>query len=84
MFCDEVKRIAYTFLDGTLADSQSSEIQTHLKACQHCDERFVIHRRFRHFLKGRLSARHAPDTLYSKLKTALAAFRTESPRGDVR
>lgn len=74
MICDEVKRIAYFFLDGTLGEKRQKAISSHLNLCPECEARTTIHRRIRHFLKKRLARLSAPSRLRQRLSRSLRAF----------
>lgn len=76
MVCDDVKRIAYFFLDGKLGKNRSDEFQGHLKECDDCDYRVIIHRRFRLFIKKRLGSKLAPERLRTKIRTAFTSLRS--------
>ncbi|MGH9456483.1 MAG: anti-sigma factor family protein [Thermoanaerobaculia bacterium] len=71
MVCDDVRRIAYFFLDGELGEQKQRDMENHLTACHSCDGRVVIHRRFRAFIRHRLSRLHAPPTLRDRIHSAL-------------
>jgi mycothiol system anti-sigma-R factor len=74
MICDDVKRVAYFFLDGTLGRNQQKAISTHLGLCPECKARTTIHRRIRLFLKKRLARLSAPARLRQRLTRSLRAF----------
>lgn len=76
MVCDDVKRIAYFFLDGKLGKNRNDDFQTHLRECDDCDYRIIVHRRIRLFLKKRLGAKLAPERLRAKIRTAFSNFRS--------
>jgi mycothiol system anti-sigma-R factor len=73
MLCDEVKRVAYFFLDGTLAGTKQKAISKHLGLCPECEARTTIHRRIRNFLKRRLARLTAPQRLRQRLSRSLRA-----------
>ena len=70
--CDDLKRIAYFFLDGELADEDCKTIQSHLDGCPPCCDRILIHRRFRLFLRQRLVAQPAPEELRQRIRASFA------------
>ena len=74
MICDEVKRFAYFFLDGTLGKNRQKAISKHLGLCPDCEARTTIHRRIRLFLKKRLARLTAPSRLRQRLSRTLRAF----------
>ncbi len=75
MVCDDVRRIAYFFLDGQLEAAKRGDLEGHLTACPDCDCRVTIHRRFRAFVRARLRAIPAPPRLRERLHSAIAAPR---------
>jgi len=74
MICDEVKRVAYFFLDGTLGQSKCIEVNKHLGLCPDCDARTTIHRRIRIFFQKRIARLTAPSRLKQRLTRSLRAF----------
>jgi anti-sigma factor (TIGR02949 family) len=75
MVCDDVKRIAYFFLDGQLETAKRGDMEGHLGACPDCDGRVTIHRRLRSFVRARLRAIPAPTRLRERLHSVLSAPR---------
>jgi mycothiol system anti-sigma-R factor len=73
MMCDEVKRIAYFFLDGTLGKNRETAISKHLGLCPECEARTTIHKRIRLFLKKRLARLSAPSRLRQRLSRTIRA-----------
>lgn len=73
MLCDDVKRSAYFFLDGSLAEDNRRDFESHLRDCTDCDARVTIHRRLRRFLRERLSPMVAPDSLRLRVAQSLRA-----------
>lgn len=78
MLCDDVKRIAYFFLDEQLGEQKKRDFSSHLDECKDCDERLTIHKRLRAFLQRRLERCCAPDKLRSRLSSSFRAERSES------
>lgn len=78
MLCDDVKRIAYFFLDEQLGDAKKLDVRKHLDECKDCDDRLTIHRRIRSFLKRRLARFSAPEQLRSRLAGTGTGSRSES------
>lgn len=74
MRCNDVKRVAYFFLDGTLGATRQKDFSKHLNLCPDCEARTTIHRRIRLFLKKRLARLRAPARLKQRLSRALRAF----------
>ncbi|HEY6138580.1 MAG TPA: zf-HC2 domain-containing protein [Thermoanaerobaculia bacterium] len=77
MLCDDVKRVVYFFLDGSLNESRQQELRIHLTLCPDCDHRTTISGRLRGFVRRRLSAVPAPDHLKKRLQRSLRAFAAE-------
>jgi len=79
MVCDDVKRGAYSFLDGVLEATHVSEFQSHLNDCPGCDDRMRVQQKLRSFVKKRLTPSAAPDHLTGRISTALAKVRRGGP-----
>jgi mycothiol system anti-sigma-R factor len=77
MLCDEVKRVMYFFLDGSLGDSKRQTVEIHLHDCPDCEVRITVHRKLRSFLRRRLSPKPAPDTLRIRLSQSLRTATAE-------
>lgn len=73
MLCDDVKRVIYFFLDGSLGDSKRQSIEIHLHDCPDCETRVTIHRRLRGFFRSRLVPVSAPETLRVRVVQSLRA-----------
>ncbi|HEX6082887.1 MAG TPA: zf-HC2 domain-containing protein [Thermoanaerobaculia bacterium] len=73
MLCDDVKRVVYFFLDGSLSDQKRQNIEIHLGDCPDCETRVTIHRRLRGFFRRRLSPLAAPETLRIRVVQSLRA-----------
>ncbi len=73
MVCDDVKRIAYFFLDGQIEATKQGDIEGHLTACPECDGRITIHRRLRAFVRSRLRIVPAPSRLRERLHSVITA-----------
>lgn len=71
MLCDDVKRVVYFFLDGSLSSHKHRDIEIHLSNCPDCEIRVVVQRRLRSFVRKRLSRVAAPDTLRIRLSHSL-------------
>jgi mycothiol system anti-sigma-R factor len=76
MLCDEARRIAYFFLDGSLNDNRQHDLETHISICPDCETRVGIHRRFRLFIARRLRPDSAPARFKQRLSRALRALAT--------
>lgn len=75
MLCDDVKRHAYFFLDGSLDERVRFEFESHIVVCDGCGVRVTIHRRLRRFLRERLPQVAAPETLRARLWHSLRSAR---------
>ena len=73
MLCDDVKRVLYFFLDGSLGDSKRQSIEIHIHDCADCETRVTIHRRLRGFFRKRLSPVAAPEALRVRVVQSLRA-----------
>ena len=71
MLCDDVKRVVYFFLDGSLGHQKQHAFEIHLSNCPDCEIRIVVHRKLRSFVRQRLSPVAAPETLRIKLTRSL-------------
>jgi anti-sigma factor (TIGR02949 family) len=74
MGCDDVKRVIYFFLDGSLADAKRLDITQHLSLCPECEQRSRIQRRLREFVQRRLRPVPAPEHLRIRLSRLLRAL----------
>lgn len=77
MLCDDVKRVVYFFLDGSLNEARQQELRIHLTICPDCDHRTTVSKRLRNFVRRRLSNVDAPDHLKKRLQRSLRAFAAE-------
>lgn len=75
MVCDDVRRVAYFFLDGTLGESKKAEFERHLGLCDDCETRVRFHDRMRLFLRRRLSPVAAPQSFRERLGASLQGMR---------
>jgi mycothiol system anti-sigma-R factor len=80
MVCDDVKRVIYFFLDGTLAETRQRDFNSHLDLCPECERRTNAQRRLREFVRRRLERITAPDHLRTRLTRSIRAFRAEWSR----
>jgi mycothiol system anti-sigma-R factor len=78
MICDDVKRVAYFFLDGNLGENKQNDFKTHVSICPDCEQRVSIHRRLRLFICKRLGrGDSAPQRLRQRLARSFRALRSE-------
>ena len=80
MLCDDVKRVLYFFLDGSLGERKQTDLKTHISICPECERREAIQRRLREFVQRRLARIEAPDRLKARLHRSVRAFRDEWSR----
>lgn len=71
MLCDDVKRVVYFFLDGSLGHQKQHAFEIHLINCPDCEIRITIQRKLRSFVRQRLSPVAAPETLRIRLTQSL-------------
>lgn len=71
MVCDDVRRVAYFFLDGALGDSKRVDFERHLSDCPDCDNRVRFHEQIRRFLRKRLARVNAPARLRERVGSVL-------------
>lgn len=71
MVCDDVRRVVYFFLDGSLSQQKLLEFETHLQICRDCDDRTTVSRKLRSFLRRRLSPVSAPEHFKVRLTQTL-------------
>ena len=74
MLCDDVKRVVYFFLDGSLGDQKKVDIEIHVSNCPDCEIRIIVHRKLRSFVRHRLSPVAAPERLRTRLSQSLRGF----------
>jgi len=74
MLCDDVKRFAYFFLDGSLGLHKKTDLETHVSKCPDCEIRINVHRRLRAFVRQRLTPMTAPERLRSRLSESIRQF----------
>lgn len=77
MLCDDVKRVMYFFLDGSVGDQKRHAIEIHVSNCPDCEIRVVVQRKLRSFIRKRLSPVSAPETLRIRLTQSLRAVPAE-------
>jgi mycothiol system anti-sigma-R factor len=80
MLCDDVRRVVYFFLDGSLAEQRQQDFKTHISICPDCDRRTKLHSRLRSFVLRRLAPEPAPERLKTRLTRSIRAFREEWSR----
>lgn len=73
MLCNDVKRVIYFFLDGSLGDQKQQALEIHLSNCPDCEVRVTVQRKLRSFVRKRLSRVSAPETLRIRVVQSLRA-----------
>lgn len=76
MICDDIRRLAYFFIDGELPADRLNEFSTHLHDCPGCGDRVSMHRRLRALVQRRLARVTAPDALRRRIHDGLRASAT--------
>ncbi|HVT43979.1 MAG TPA: zf-HC2 domain-containing protein [Thermoanaerobaculia bacterium] len=71
MGCDDLRRVAHFYLDGQLGEGKCSDLLRHLEQCKECDDRVVILKRLRLFVRCRLNRLTAPDRLRQRIQSAV-------------
>lgn len=74
MLCNDVKRVVYFFLDGSLAEPRKQDYSAHLQLCPDCEARTKIHQRLRIFILKRLRPESAPQRLKQRLVRTFRAM----------
>jgi mycothiol system anti-sigma-R factor len=77
MLCNDVRRVVYFFLDGSLGDRKQQDLKSHVDLCGECERRLRVQRRLREFVVKRLAPDSAPDRLRNRLARSIRAFRAE-------
>jgi mycothiol system anti-sigma-R factor len=77
MGCEDIKRVIYFFLDGSLGDARLREISRHLDDCPDCGMRARIQKRLRQFIRRRLAPVTAPERFKIRLSRSLRAVMHE-------
>jgi anti-sigma factor (TIGR02949 family) len=77
MGCDDVKRVIYFFLDGSLGEQKKSAVEKHFSDCPDCGRRARISKRIRLFFRNRIGRMSAPERFKVRLSRSLRAFRAE-------
>ena len=77
MLCDDVKRVVYFFLDGSLGERKKQDINSHLNLCPDCEARTKISGRLRNFFRKRMARVAATARFKQRLARSLRAVATE-------
>lgn len=75
--CDDVRRVAQFYIDGTLGSDRNEYVKSHLSECHDCGDRVIFHQRIRAFLQRRLCAK-APDSLRNRILRICRSPQTEA------
>jgi len=74
MLCNDVKRVVYFFLDGSLAEPRQHDYTEHIQLCPDCEARTKIHQRLRVYILKRLRPDSAPQRLRQRLARTFRAM----------
>ena len=74
MLCNDVKRVVYFFLDGSLAEPRKQDYSAHIQLCPDCEARTKIHQRLRTYILKRLRPDSAPQRLKQRLVRTFRAM----------
>ena len=77
MVCDDVRRVVYFFLDGSLGQQKLVEFTTHIEICRDCDDRTKLNQKLRAFIRRRLTPVSAPEHLKVRLTQTLRTVQVE-------
>ncbi len=79
MLCNDVERVVYFFLDGSLGEIKQKDLSNHLNLCADCEARLKFHKLLRAFLQNRFDRLSvaAPERLKTRLTRSIRAFRAE-------
>jgi hypothetical protein len=77
MICEDVKRVIYFFLDGSLGDGKKQDFSTHLNLCPDCEARTRLSGRLRNFFRRRLAKVTASARFKQRLERSLRAVATD-------
>jgi mycothiol system anti-sigma-R factor len=77
MLCNDVRRVVYFFLDGSLNEKKQQDFRSHLDLCPDCERRMRVHARLRDFVTKHLTKDSAPARLRNRLTRSIRAFRAE-------
>ena len=70
MLCNEIRRLAYFYLDGTVGASKTERFEAHIDLCPDCGARLAIHRRVREVVRLSLEPVTAPERLRLRVRQA--------------
>ena len=77
MLCEDVKRVVYFFLDGSLGDRKKQDFDSHLNLCPDCEARTRVSGRLRNFFRKRLAKVTASARFKQRLARTIRAVATE-------
>ena len=77
MLCEDVKRVVYFFLDGSLGDRKKQDFNSHLNLCPDCEARTRVSGRLRNFFRKRLAKVTASARFKQRLARTIRAVATE-------
>ena len=77
MGCQDVRRVIYFFLDGSLSEHRSHDLTDHFRLCPDCDGRRQIHKRLRDFVHRRLARVAASERFKLRLERSLRSLHAD-------
>jgi hypothetical protein len=77
MVCDDVKRVVYFFLDGSLGQQKLVEFESHIQVCRSCDDRTAVSRKLRSFFRRRLQPEQPSEQFKVRLTQTLRTIPAE-------
>ena len=77
MLCQDVKRVVYFFLDGSLGERKKQDFSSHLNLCPDCEARTKISGRLRNFFRKRMERVSASARFKQRLERSLRAVTTD-------
>lgn len=78
MGCQDVRRVIYFFLDGSLGDRKYRDIASHLNLCPECEQRRQISQRLRDFIRRRVARVAATERFKIRLERSLRGLRMDN------
>jgi len=70
VICDEIRRLAYFYLDGTVGSEKTASFELHVDRCPECGTRLRIHRRIREVVRLSFKPMPAPERLRLRVQQA--------------
>jgi anti-sigma factor (TIGR02949 family) len=70
VLCNEIRRLAYFYLDGAVSIAKAANFRHHVELCPDCGARLAIHRRVREVIRVSLKPVVAPERLRQRVQQA--------------